>query len=144
MTRPEAESGLRQRIDALAIEVGEEADEYGVTRLRLERTGRFELEHAGGHDEKRRKPITGDARELLDKPVEELFDRAEQIRWHRAFPPRPGIPNEAVVEWRVRTAEREETVRMWLRDAERDAEVAELFADLRTVVDKGSGGELFL
>lgn len=144
MSQPEANNALRQRIEALVVEVGEEADEYGLTRLTLERNGRFVLEHVGGYGKKRREPVTGDAGELLEEPIEDLFAEAESIAWRRPFPPRPGIPDEAVVEWRIRTPEKEEVTRMWLRDAEKEEGVAALFARLRTVVDKASGGELFL
>jgi hypothetical protein len=143
MTRPENPQPPTQ-IAEITVEVGDEADEYGLTRLRLDREGQYEIEQRGGVEVKVREPLSGDARELLEEPVEELFGRAERIDWDRPFPPRPGIPDEAVVEWRLRGPGGEQTCRMWLRDAEGDPGVAPLFAVLRTLVERASRGQLFL
>jgi hypothetical protein len=143
MTRnADQDHGRGAHIDLLHVKVGAEASLYGATRLTLERSGHFVLEHEGGR--KGRARIVGDARELLDESIDEVFHRAEVIAWRSPSPTRPGVPDEAAIEWRLRTPDGEVTAEMWLRDAEEEAAIAALLAPLRTLVKAASGGTLIL
>jgi hypothetical protein len=141
-TNADQHHGLGRPIDVLDVKVGTDASLYGATRLTLERSGRFVLEHIGGR--KGRQRIVGEAREFLHESVDNIFLRAEAIAWRTPLPTRPGIPDEAAIEWRLRTPDGEERAEMWLRDAEKEAAIAPLLAELRTLVKSASGGALAL
>ena len=76
-----------------------------------------------------------------------LLKNASQFDWERRFPPRPGLPDEAIVEWTLRSREEGEgvaTVKVWLRDAEKDRIMAPVLEELRRNVDRLTDGKLFL
>jgi hypothetical protein len=152
MAQTQSNKGLQATVEALQVKAGEPEEDDGQTTLSVERSGRFDLDHEGGSDDvlgeealaRKSEPISGDIRELLDRSPDEVFHLAETVNWDRPFPPRPGIPDEAVLEWVLRTAKGVTIAKMWLRDAERDDEVAPLLRLLRSVVAEASQNRLFL
>ena len=142
---------------SLVADVGEVASEEGMTRVVLEGTGRFVVEEhrEQGGDEQRRdeqqRAERGDARgrrydgELGAERARSLLAQAARFGWDRHFPPRPGIPDEAIVRWTLRDASGEvATVRAWLRDAEKDPAMAPVLSALREAVQRATDGALYL
>jgi hypothetical protein len=122
---------------ALTVEVGEAASFHGLTRLRLDGTGLIVAEHVGGATEADERPedeprthaqAEPKPRSLRGQVAREeagaLLERAARFPWGRAFPSRPGIPDEAVVVWIFETTGRRATLKAWLRDVEKNRDMA--------------------
>jgi hypothetical protein len=127
----------------LELDVGDQASEEGLTQAQVTGSGRVTIKHFGGEDEKsERQPIYA---ELNREQVVELFLAASQFDWNVKFPNRPGIPDEAIVEWTLRDNQTGELKRKaWLRDAEKSETMSRALKILRREVDQLSHGRLFL
>jgi hypothetical protein len=136
----------------LQVEVGQPTAPDGVTQVRVEGTGAFEARQY-------RAPVEVPSREA-ERPASEgervngrispeevgrLMDQASLAPWGTRFPQRPGIPDEAIVVVSLRRGGRESaSVKMWLRDAEKDEVVGPLLQQLREHLDQLGGGKIYL
>ncbi len=127
---------------SLMVNVGDRLSESGCTQVQVTGTGALTISHQGrDHEHKAQEPIHGE----LAGQVAELFATASQINWEGKFPGRPGIPDEAIVEWTLRDgANHEFRCKSWLRDVEKDAVMSRALKLLRAEVDRLSKGKLFL
>ena len=139
----------------LQVSVGEATAPDGITRLRLDGAGTLEAaqlrEVVGAGDKERaqaRAPEGGAERVAGKLPPEEAMRLLEQVsfaQWGRPFPQRPGIPDEAIVEVSFgRTGRGAASARLWLRDAEADAAIGPVLAQLRRHLGELSGGKVYL
>jgi len=128
---------------SLMVNVGDRLSESGCTQVQVSGTGALTVSHHGReHEQKAQEPIHG---EFAREQVADLFGTASQIDWEGKFPGRPGIPDEAIVEWTLRDgADRELRRKAWLRDVEKDAVMSRALKLLRAEVDRLSQGRLFL
>jgi hypothetical protein len=128
---------------SLLLSVGDRLSEFGRTEVRLIGTGELSVSHHGHEHDKAQEPIRGEisARAL----IADVFGAASQIDWEGRFPGRPGIPDEAIVEWTLREgANREVSRKQWLRDVEKDAVASRALRILRAEVGRLSQGKWFL
>lgn len=127
----------------LTVLVGEPTAPGGLTRVRLDGTGRIQAEQvfATGHvgAEAQTAEIILDGGQVTDRASGELsrdevvniMHQASLVPWAQPFPSRSGIPPEAITNWTFHTANGGQfTLRMWLRDAERDEAVGPVLAEL--------------
>lgn len=118
----------------LTIQVGDPGAPDGVTRMSLEGTGRFVAEQSFG-DERGPDRATGGERiagELPRAEAEGIMRQAARFPWGRAFPSRPGIPDEAIVVWHFHEKNKQgPTLKVWLREAESDPTQAPVLTSLR-------------
>ncbi len=139
------------------VAVGDVASPDGRTSLRVEREGRFVVAHEWideqrpddskstqqGDDggDRRREEYEGNVGELGIEPST-LFEQVEALPQDRAFPNRPGLPDEPILTLEIDSPSGRRLQRMWLRDAEQEA--AALFDDLRTIVERATDGRRYL
>jgi hypothetical protein len=141
----------------LTVQVGEPSAPDGLTRVRLDGTGRIEAEQVLAAEQvspdTRRaeqtsagEQVTARASgELRRDDVEKLMYQASLFPWGRKFPSRAGIPDEAVTDWTLETTRGQRaTLRMWLREAERDQAVSPVLAELRRQLDQMAEGKMYL
>lgn len=133
----------------LVIAVGDALSEHGLTRATLDGRGRLvvEQERAAAPVAEQREPakLAAAHAELGAEETRSLLARAAQFDWERRFPSRPGLPDEAIVEWTFRDRRGAAvTVRAWLRDVEKDPAMAPVLAALRKGVDQATSGRLYL
>ena len=148
---------------SLQLQVGNASAPDGVTRVRMdglgnlaaaqyrraaEATGR-EQEAAGRQQkegEDRKEPASDEVKgEVPAEEAARMFDQVSLAPWDTRFPQRPGIPDEAIVEVRLQRAGRESaTMKMWLRDAEKDVANGPVLEQLRRRVGELSGGRIYL
>ncbi len=124
----------------LVAEVGDTFSEEGLTRVKLDGNGRLVVE------QQREKARGGQFQGEIDRQnTESVLRQASQFDWEQRFPSRRGLPDEAVVQWSLRDHQgRTLTVKVWLRDAEKDAAMAPVLAVLRKSVERASDGKLYL
>lgn len=124
----------------LTVEVGDTFSEDGLTRVRLNGGGRLAVE------QQREQERGGEFHTEVDRDsMERLLRLAAQFDWQRRFPSRPGLPDEAVVQWSLRDRQGgTATVKVWLRDAEKDQVMAPVLNVLRQGVDRATGGKYYL
>ena len=125
---------------ALVVEVGDSLSEDGLTRVRVDGDGRIVVE------QEPQREATPRAHAKLDRAsTETLLRGASQFDWGRRFPTRPGIPDEAVVQWSLQDRQGAQlTMKTWLREAEKDASMAPVLKALRKTVESSSEGRLYL
>jgi hypothetical protein len=124
----------------LTCSVGERASPDGQTVAVLSTEGALLVSQHGGEYGRK----SADA-EVSPQTAHELFERAARFDWRAEFPPRPGIPGEAIVEWTLRGGDgSESTVRAWIHDAEKDDLMGPVLRELRAAVERASKGELYL
>jgi hypothetical protein len=124
----------------LIVNVGDQLSEHGLTRVIVDGTGRLAVEQQRG-----RETVEQFSGELNQESAERLFRQILQFDWSQRFPPRPGLPDEAIVEWTLRDSQGStRTLKVWLRDAEKHGAMAPAFAELRRHVDRLSYGKLYL
>lgn len=74
-----------------------------------------------------------------------ILEQVSLAQWDRRFPQRPGIPDEATVVVRFQRVKRDGTsVKLWLRDAEKDNVLGPVLEQLRRHVGELSGGRIYL
>jgi hypothetical protein len=147
---------------SLQVEVGQADAPDGITRVQVDGSGNIEaaqlLNEPGGTEpregeEKGRKsqkvePEKGPEQVKGQMPPDEvlyLFDQASLAPWGRRFPQRPGIPDEAIVEVRLRRERRDSvSVKLWLREAEKDPALGPMLKLLRKHLTELSGGRIYL
>ena len=135
----------------LVATVGEPATPDGQTRVRLADTGRLVVQwerQLGDDDDVKKPPMEAERREEsgeLDRDPTPLFEHTERFPWDQEFPPRPGVPDEAIVEWDLRADDRSRrTLRVWLGDAERDPSMGPVLNALREGTAQLTGGDVYL
>ena len=124
----------------LVVEVGNIYSEEGLTRVKLDTTGRLLIEQQ--HDREQTESFSG---ELDPESTERIFKELPQFNWDQRFPPRPGLPDEAVVQWFFQ--EKPGSVSMlkvWIRDAEKPGPMATALTILRRAVERVTDGKLYL
>lgn len=144
---------------SLQVEVGQADAPDGVTRVQVDGSGNIEAaqlrNEPGGSEPGEREPKgrKGERKEGADQvkgriPQEEvlyLFDQVSLAPWGRRFPQRPGIPDEAIVEVRLRRERRDgASVKLWLREAEKDPALGPMLKVLRKHLTELSGGRIYL
>lgn len=135
---------------SLQVEVGNAATPDGITRVLVDGLGNIQAaQYHRGDDVKDREQSARETEQVKGqlKPEEaaRLFEQASLASWDRRFPPRPGIPDEAIVELRLQRAKREgASMKLWLRDAEKDQVIGPLLEQLRRSVGELSGGRIYL
>ena len=145
---------------SLQVEVGQADAPDGVTRVQVDGSGNLEAaqlrnepretepRQQSGRGRKGGKEEEGSDQVKGRIPQEEalyLFDQASLAPWGRRFPQRPGIPDEAIVEIRLRRTQREgASVKLWLREAEKDPALAAVLKVLRKHLSELSGGRIYL
>lgn len=137
----------------LTVEVGDPLSPDGLTRLVLEGHGELHAEQVyaelskdqGGEFDDRTGPPERACTGKIDKPeAERLLKTASQIQWDRKFPPRPGIPDEAIVEWQLgKSDEPGLSMKTWIQDAEKDPNLGPLFGRLREELARISEDQLY-
>ncbi|MBI2189879.1 MAG: hypothetical protein HYU37_22610 [Acidobacteria bacterium] len=135
----------------LTIEVGDPLSDEGLTRVALDGAGEFsaELIRKGpsprADQYKAAEPI-GPVRGRMPAPQAlDLIRRSQQFAWGRAFPSRPGIPDEAVVVWRLEQPGGETRFwKAWLRDVEQDSVAGPVLDALRRQLAELSNDRLYL
>ena len=137
----------------LTIEVGDPLSPDGLTRLVLEGHGDLHAEQVyaelsedqSGQFDDRTGPPEGECTGKIDKlEAERLLKTASQIQWDRKFPPRPGIPDEAIVEWHLGKSDKPSlSMKTWIQDAEEDHNLGPLFARLREELARISEDQLY-
>jgi len=126
----------------LVVEVGDAFSEEGMTRARLDGRGQLTVEQQYGHAKERTRQFHG---ELDTEMTQKLLRQASQFVWERGFPSRKCIPDEAIVQWWLHDRQGEAlTVKVWLREAEKDPVMAPVLSELRRGVHQASDGGLFL
>lgn len=143
----------------LQVDVGQATAPDGITRVRVEGSGVLEaaqvrrasatssrqemdLQAKGPPPEQETARASG---KISPEQVTGLFEQASLAPWNDRFPQRPGIPDEAIVEVRFGRADRESgSVRLWLRDAEKDDALGPMLAQLRKHVGEFSDGRIYL
>lgn len=144
-----ASAASRPEEYSLVADVGDVASEEGLTRIVLEGTGRFVVEQ---HRENGQTGAAEGARErgqrydgdIGPERARSVLAHASRFDWAERFPPRPGIPDEAIVRWTLRDASGEvATVRAWLRDVEKDPSMSPVLSALREAVQRATDGVLF-
>ena len=124
----------------LVVEVGNIYSEEGLTRVKLDTTGRLLVEQQ--YDRERIESFQG---ELDPQSTDQLFSELPRFDWDQRFPPRPGLPDEAVVQWLFQ--EKPGSIRMlkvWIRDAEKPGPMATALVILRRSVERLTDGKLYL
>ena len=135
---------------SLRVEVGNVAAPDGMTRVQVDGLGNIEAEQlrqrAAG-DERQQTNNAPDSVKGSMSPGEAkyLFEQVSLAPWGSRFPQRPGLPDEAIVEVHLLRAQRDgASMKLWLRDAEKDAAIAPMLKLLRKHVGELSGGRIFL
>jgi hypothetical protein len=134
----------------MSVDVGDKLSEFGKTVIHLTGDGEVSVEHSQvnhvkeGEEKLSEKPLIKKGK-LKNFEPEELFRKVEQVPWTTKFPPRPGIPDEAIVIWKFgkRGGDTLET-KMWLRDAEKNPIVGELLKGLRQELQLLTNNEIVL
>ena len=129
----------------MSIDVGDVHSEYGKTAMRLSGTGEIDVEHSRiGGKKKSHKPFEKHGKLEYHEP-EKLFRQVEQVPWTTKFPPRPGIPDEAIVVWKFGKVDgATQEAKMWLRDAEKNPVVGQLLKGLRQELETLTRNKIFL
>lgn len=128
----------------LTVSVGEPQSPAGMTRVALRGDGQFLASHRGGSDDRREDGVQARAT-MAPADVEFVIRSVVQFDWSARFPPRPGIPDEAIVLWQLAGPNLpQSSVRMWLRDAENDKLAGEVLSVLRRTLAQASDERLFL
>lgn len=135
----------------LHVEVGQATAPDGVTRVRVDGAGNFEAAQyrqvaveVPDREQKEHEPerVPG---KISKDDAEKLFELASLAPWERRFPQRPGIPDEAIVEVRFERKGREgASVKLWLRDAEKDDVIGPILEQLRRHLKELGGGRVYL
>ncbi len=129
----------------LSLDVGDTLSSYGLTRVQVKGSGQItaELQVVSLEAEKSDLPSQEASCQLKDSAG--FFKRALQLNWSRKFPPRPGIPDEAIIVWTLRHGEKTlATMKTWLRDAEKEKDLEQLIAELREEISRASDGKIYL
>jgi hypothetical protein len=144
---------------SLQVDVGQADAPDGATRVQVDGSGNFEavqLRHAPGEAEPRERDEINqdlDRDKQSDRvtgrmPPDEalyLFEQVSLAPWGRRFPQRPGIPDEAIVEVRLRRERRDSaSVKLWLREAEKDPALGPMLKLLRKHLTELSEGRIYL
>ena len=140
----------------LTVLVGEPTAPGGLTRVRLDGTGRIQAEQvfatAPVGPEAQTAEIVRDGGRVTDRASGELrhdevaniLRQASLVPWGQPDPSRSGVPPEAITNWSFRTADgREHTLRMWLRDAEADEAVGPVLRELNRHLLRIAKGTIF-
>jgi hypothetical protein len=133
----------------LIATVGAPTSPDGQTRVTLSGTGALLvqwLRQPDERDEQQRpgKPERREEKGELGIDPAPLFERAVRFPWDQRFPNRPGVPDEAIVEWDVADQGERRQVRVWINDAEDDPAMGSVLAALRDGTARLTGGEIYL
>ena len=141
----------------LTVLVGELTAPDGLTRIRIDGTGRIEAAQVfadvlvGG--EAWTAEIIRDGGRVTDRasgilsPEEtvHIMTLASRIPWTQPHSSRAGVPPEVVTSWTLVTAAGQAlTLRMWLRDAEQDPIVGPVLRKIASHVHRIAEGRIFV
>jgi hypothetical protein len=130
---------------SLSVAVGDRHSRHGRTSVVLTGSGRVEtsLQIEGKlPDRVRKEPYVS---EMAATAALDVMRKATQFAWDTKFPPRPGIPDEAIVVWTLSVgAGTKLEAKAWLRDVEKDAAMAPVLRAMRDLVKRVTDGVLFL
>ena len=143
---------------SLQVEVGHADAPDGVTRVQVDGSGNLEAAQLRNEPQTDPRQREGKARKggkeegsdqvkgrIPEDEVLYLFDQASLAPWGRRFPQRPGIPDEAIVEVRLRRERLDgASVKLWLREAEKDHSLGPMLKVLRKHLTELSGGRIYL
>lgn len=127
----------------LHVTVGSPESPDGQTIVDLHGSGSIEAKQLfGAKDRIEKKPSQIEGH--IDNP-EEYFKPLEQFDWQRSFPSRPGIPDEAIINWRIESGgEKKANLRMWLGEAEDEERYSDVLKRLRKTVGRLSDNQVYL
>lgn len=127
----------------LHVTVGSPASPDGQTIVDLNGSGTIEAKQLYQlKDQKEKQPSIVEGR--IDNP-EEYFKPLEQFDWQRTFPSRPGIPDEAIINWMIETkGEKKASLRMWLGEAEDDERYNNVLKKIRSTIGRLSDNQIYL
>ena len=141
----------------LTVLVGEPTPPGELTRVRLDGTGRVQVEQvfatAPVGKEAQTAEIVRDGGQVTNRAsgdvrpdeVETIMRKAALVPWGQPDPSRSAIAPEAITNWTFRTADgREHSLRMWLRDAERDEAVGPVLRELNRHLLRITKGTILL
>jgi hypothetical protein len=142
---------------SLQVEVGKATSPEGVTRVKVDGTGTIEAEqYIPPADLSARKSELQQKSEVQQSDgkvagrispdeVSRLMEQASLAPWSSRFPQRLGIPGEAIVVISFQGARgKGASVKMWLRDAEKDAAVGPILEQLRGHLKELAGDKIYL
>jgi len=141
-----------QLFHQLSVAAGNPYDEHGLTIMNIAADGAVEAycrREAVLTDAPKDKPSGDDARHYEGRLEEDVLKRLlaglQKFPWDREFPARPGIPDEAIVTWTMQqNKENEQTLKVWIGEAESEPSLAPVFAALRAGLAKISDSALYL
>ena len=124
----------------LIVDVGDTLSPEGLTHVELSGNGNLVAE------QRREKEIGEKYEGRIDgETTASMLRKASEFDWERRFPSRPGLPDEAVVQWTLRDRKGAAvTVKVWLREAEKNGVMAPVLDGLRKDVDHMTDGKLYL
>ena len=141
----------------LTVLVGELAAPDGLTRVRIDGTGRIEAAQVFADvlvdAQASTAEINRDGGRVTDRALgvlsrEETVDimtQALRIPWTEPVSSRAGVPPEAVTNWTFITAAGQaHTLRVWLRDAEQDPIVGPVLRKVASHVHRITNGRIFV
>jgi hypothetical protein len=133
----------------LIATVGAPASPDGQTRVTLSGTGALLVQwirRLDERDEQKRpgKPEQREEKGEIGLDPAPLFERTNRFPWGQRFPNRPGVPDEAIVEWDVSDQGERRQVRVWINDAEDDPAMGPVLTALRDGTARLTGGEIYL
>lgn len=124
-------------LPALAVSVGHAHLQHGRTVLELLRSGGVIIRNVEDTDERRFETS------LPSDKLTSLLQMAAQLAHRRSA--RPGIPDEARYRFEVQGHLGETIVaELWESELEQDRALRDLLHELRSIVTRGSGGEVLL
>jgi hypothetical protein len=128
----------------LHVDVGEPEAFDGRTSVTFDGDGRMTIEHETTQDDEQ--PFAAAPLDWrMESDARTLLAAAASFDWTCPFPPRMGLPDEAIVRWTLR--ERgvlEVTCKTWLRDAEKNEAMRFVLDAVRAEIEKATKGMLFL
>lgn len=137
----------------LTVGVGDPLSPDGLTRLTLDGNGEIQVQQVyadeggakhGAGDDRTGPPECERSGRIDGSEAASLLRSLTQLKWDRKFPPRPGIPDEAIVEWSLRKSGDDVlAMKTWLEDAERDPGLGPVLSRLRNELARLSDDQLY-
>lgn len=134
---------------SIDLDVGDPSSLQGLTHVFVQGDGTFTanlvIDNSNGEDKAAMKSPERNVKGNLEKKaVENIFRQAHQFPWNRQFPSRPGIPDEAIVVWKLKKANSQLLLKVWLGEAEEDPVLSPVLEELRKTLGELSDNQLFL
>lgn len=128
----------------LRVDVGEPESFDGRTSVTFEGDGLMTIEHETRREEGQPFAVAT-LNWRMESDAKTLLAAAASFDWTCPFPPRMGLPDEAIVRWTLsHDGVLEVTCQTWLRDAEKNEAMRFVLNILRAEIGKATQGKLFL